>query len=350
MRIARITLAVLGASVALVAAGCGGGGGSVPEGAVAVVDGTAISKSTLDHLLDLTKSTYEARKQDFPKAGTPEYQTLQTQWVQFLVELEELRQAAADLDIQVRENDVDEVEKQLIDSQYGGKRAGYEKALKQQGLTVADYRTVLERQVLTTKIFEEVTKDVKVTELEVLDYYGQNRAQYPETRDVRHILISETEPAGCKVGTDPDCKVLYDKSKAEADRIYEQLKAGADFAALAKANSDDTGTKDAGGKLTITKGQTVPEFEKTAFALEKGEISKPVKTQFGYHVIEALSSVKGNLDAYRNTIRQTLLQQKRNETMQSWMEDLVKGYKGKVSYATGFEPPELPEVPTTATE
>ena len=350
MSISRITLAVAGASLALVAAGCGGGGSSVPDGAVAVVGGTAIDKARLDHLLDLTKGAYEVRKQEFPKAGTPEYQTLQTQWVQFLVELEELRQAAADLDLKVTGKDVDKLEQQLIDSQYGGKRAGYEKALKQQGLTAEDYRTVLERQALTTKIYDEMTKDVKVSELDVLDYYGQNRARYPETRDVRHILLGETDPPGCKVGTDPDCKVLYDKSKAEADRVYQELKAGADFAALAKANSDDTLSKSSGGKLTISKGQTVPEFEKTAFALDKGEISKPVKTQFGYHIIQALSPVRGKFDSVKETIRQELLQQKRNETMQAWMENLVKDYKGKVSYATGFEPPELPEVPTTATE
>lgn len=346
----RITFALLGTAVALVAAGCGGGQ-SVPDGAVAVVDGAVITKAALDRLLDLTEKTYEARKEEFPKAGTPEYQTLQTQWVQYLVQLEELRQAAADLDIKVGSKDVDKAEKQLIDSQYSGKRAEYEKALKQQGLTAADYRTVLERNVLTTKIFDVVTKDVEVSELEILDYYGQNQAQYPETRNVRHILISETDPAGCKVGTDRNCKVDYAKSEAEADKVYEQLKAGASFAALAKSVSDDTGTKDDGGKLTITRGQTVPEFDKTAFDLKEGVISEPVKTQFGYHIIEALAPVrKTKLDSVRETIRQTLLQEKRNQAMQSWVEELTKDYEGRVSYATGFEPPELPEVPTTATE
>jgi foldase protein PrsA len=344
MSVVRITLAAVGAAFALaVTAGCGGGNSqSVPAGAVAVVDGTVITKAALDHLLDQTKKSYVARKQAFPKAGTPEYQSLQTQWVQYLVQLEELRQTAADLGIKVSSKDVDKVEKQLIDSQFGGKRAQYVKALKQQGLTAKDYRSVLERQVLTTKIFDEVTKDVKVTQLEVLDYYGQNEAQYPETRDVRHILLAEKGANG---------KVDFAKSKAEADRIYAELKAGASFAALAKANSADPGSKDSGGKLTISKGQTVPEFEKVAFALKEGEISKPVKTQFGYHIIEALSPVKKTkFESVRETIRQTLLQQKRNEAMQAWVDDLTKKYENKVSYASGFEPPELPEVPTTATE
>jgi foldase protein PrsA len=94
----------------------------------------------------------------------------------------------------------------------------------------------------------------------------------------------------------------------------------------------------------------VPEFEKTAFALKVNEISKPVKTQYGYHVIQALSPVKGNFDAYKQTIRQSVLQQRKNDEMSAWVEELTKKYKDKVSYATGFQPPDLPEVPTTATE
>ena len=77
------------------------------------------------------------------------------------------------------------------------------------------------------------------------------------------------------------------------------------------------GSKDSGGKLTIQRGQTVPAFEKTSFALKVGELSKPVKTQFGYHIIEALSPVKGNYDGYKDTIRQTVLQQRKNDEMNS---------------------------------
>ena len=69
------------------------------------------------------------------------------------------------------------------------------------------------------------------------------------------------------------------KTKAKADDLYTQLKAGADFAALAKKFSEDTGSKANGGKLTITKGQTVAPFDKTAFQLKKDEISEPVKTR-----------------------------------------------------------------------
>ena len=349
MSLLRMTLALAAVSVALVAAGCGGSE-SVPPGAVAVVDGTTITKQQLDELVAQTKTSYEARKQQFPKAGTPEYQNLQTQWVQYLVQYQELRKAADDRGITVTSKDVDKSEKQLIDGTFGGKRAAYEKALQEQGLTAAAYRQVLARQALTAKLFDVVTKDVTVSDKDVLDYYTQNASQYPESRNVRHILLSVTNPPGCQPVQDPKCKVDFAKSKAEADAVYRQLKEGANFAALAKAKSDDPGSKASGGKLTIQRGQTVPEFEKTAFALKVNELSKPVKTLYGYHVIQALGPVKGSFDAYKDAIKQTVLQQRKNDEMSQWVEELTNDYKGKVSYATGFQPPELPEVPTTATE
>jgi parvulin-like peptidyl-prolyl isomerase len=337
----RSSLALLVATVALFAAACGGGSDSVPTGAVAVVDGSEVSKADLDELLDQAKKGYEAQKQSFPKAGTPEYQTLQTQYVAYLVELEEFRQAATELGVEVTDADVDKVEEELIKDRFDGKRAEYEKALEAQGSTAAQYRkNALAVSVLTNELYEAVTKDVKVTEQEIIEYYGANQSQYGAgSRDVRHILLAEKKKDG---------SVDFVASKAKADEIYEQLQGGADFAALAKAESQDPGSKNTGGKLTISRGQTVPEFEKVSFELDKGEVSKPVKTQYGYHVIEALSEVRKAtpLDEVRPAIRAQLRQDKRKEFMQTWVADLKKKYEGKVSYATGFEPPVLPEEPT----
>jgi parvulin-like peptidyl-prolyl isomerase len=345
----RIALGLLLATCALALTACGGGSDSVPTGAIAVVNGTEISKQDLDELVAQAKKGYERGNQQFPKAGTPEYQSIQTQYVAYLVELAEFRQAAADLGVTVSKKDVDKAENEIIKSRFDGKRSEYEKALKQQGFTAEQYREkALEVSALSKKIFDEVTKDVKVTDADVFQYYTANQSQYgtPESRDVRHILIAEK-------GTDG--QVDFAASKAKADQIYSELKGGADFAALAKANSADPGSKDTGGQLTISRGQTVPEFDKVSFDLKKGELSKPVKTQYGYHVIEAVSDVRKAkitpLAKVRASIKTTLLQQKRNEEMQTWVDDLKKDYDGKVSYAAGYEPPELPEVPsTTATQ
>ena len=344
MTLARITLGVLLAALALAASACGGGSDSVPSGAIAVVDGTEISEDDLDELIAQAKKGYEAQKQEFPKAGTPEFQSIQTQYVAYLVELEEFRQAAEELGVSVTDEDVDKAEQELIKSRFDGKRTAYEKALEAQGFTAEQYREkALAVSALSKKIFDEVTKGVKVTDQEILAYYTQNQSQYgtPESRDVRHILIAEKSGDG---------KVDFAASKAKADDIYAQLENGADFAALAKSSSADPGSKESGGKLTISRGQTVPEFDKISFELDTGELSKPVKTQYGYHVIEAVSDVRKAsttpIDKVRATIRATLLQEKRNEEMQAWVEDLKSDYEGKVSYAAGYEPPELPEAPT----
>lgn len=344
MTLARITLGILLAALALAASACGGGSDSVPSGAIAVVDGTEISEDDLDELIAQAKKGYEAQKQEFPKAGTPEFQSIQTQYVAYLVELEEFRQAAEELGVSVTDEDVDKAEQELIKSRFDGKRTAYEKALEAQGFTAEQYREkALAVSALSKKIFDEVTKGVKVTDQEILAYYTQNQSQYgtPESRDVRHILIAEKSGDG---------KVDFAASKAKADDIYAQLENGADFAALAKSSSADPGSKESGGKLTISRGQTVPEFDKISFELDTGELSKPVKTQYGYHVIEAVSDVRKAsttpIDKVRATIRATLLQEKRNEEMQAWVEDLKSDYEGKVSYAAGYEPPELPEAPT----
>ena len=342
MSVLRIALAVLGATAALFASACGGGG-SVPSGSIAVVGGTDISKAELDQLLEQAKKGYAATKREFPKAGTPEFQSLQTQYVAYLVQREEFRQAAADLGIEVTEKDIAKAEDDFVKSRFDGKQAEYGKALKQQGFSREDFQKTLETSVLTQKLFDEVTKDASVAEADVLGYYTQNQSQYgtPESRDVRHILIAEKGKDG---------QVDYGKSKAKADQIYAELTGGADFAELARANSEDPGSKDSGGKLTISRGQTVPAFDKTSFELKQGEISRPVKTQYGYHVIEALSPVRPAkttpLDKVKASIRATLLQQKRNEEMSAWVDDLRKKYEGKVSYAAGYEPPEIPEAPT----
>jgi parvulin-like peptidyl-prolyl isomerase len=344
MKLLRISLALLGTAVVLVSAACGGSA-NVPGDAVAVVDGTEIPRSELDALIAQARKTYEAQDQDFPKAGTPEYQNVQTQYVKYLVQLEEFGKEADELGIEVTEKDVDKELQEFIKTRFAGKRADFEKALEQQGYTEKALRETLYASVLSQKLFDAVTKDVEVPEADILAYYQQNQSSYgtPESRDVRHVLVSE------KSGDEVD----FDKSKDEADRLYAELQAGSDFAALAKANSDDPGSKANGGKLTITRGQTVPEFDKVSFDLEIGTISKPVKTTYGYHIIEALSPVRKAkvtpLSKVRASIKATLLQEKRTEVMTQWVKDLEEDYEGKVSYAAGFEPPELPEETSTET-
>ena len=326
MRRATTLVAVLLAVLLL--AGCGGDEG-VPADAVAVVDGEEIARSDYDALVAQSRTSYKNQKREFPKAGTQAFQTLKNQFVQFLVQREQFEQEAEALEIAVTDKQVDARLAQILKQYFNGDKAKYEAQLKQQGLTDELVRKDVRAQVVSEKIFAEVTREAKVTNKEIDTFYSRNsdRFSQPASREVRHILV---------------------KTKAKVDAIHAQLKAGGDFAALAKANSEDTGSKENGGKLTISKGQTVAPFDKVAFELKLNQLSAPVKTEFGYHVIQALSAVKPattpTLAAVQESVRQQLLQTKKNEAMTAWVGELKQDYADKIEYATGFSPP-----PTTST-
>ena len=329
-------LLLLCALVALALAGCGGGGDEdVPSNAVAVVDGEQIAKTDYEALISQAKKSYQNQKREFPKAGSQEFQTLKNQAVQFLVQREQFEQEAADLDVQITDKQVNDRLEQIKKQYFGGDTKKYEKQLKEQGLSDQQVRNDIRAQLVSEKIFEAVTKDVKATDAQVKDYYNKNKAQYsqPESRDVRHILV---------------------KTKAQATNLKSQLDNGANFAALAKQFSQDTGSKANGGKLTISKGQTVAPFDKTAFALANNAISPPVKTEFGFHIIQALGAVKAAkvtpLKDVQESIKQQLQQTKKNEAMTQWVDDLKKDYEDKISYAVGFSPPPEATGTTTAEE
>jgi len=334
MKISRVLLlpAVL---LALFAAGCGGGGDeSVPADAVAVVDGDEVAKAEFDALIEQARKSYTNQKREFPKAGTPEFQTLRNQAVAFLVQREQFEQEAEEFGIEITEKQIDERLDQIKQQYFSGDAKKYEEQLADQGLTNEQVRADIRAQILSEKIFESVTKDVKVTDADVKAYYEKNKEQFStaESREVRHILV---------------------KTKAQAEDLAAQIKAGASFAALAKKHSTDTGSKATGGNLTITRGQTVPPFDKQAFSLAKNELSAPVKTEFGYHLIEPLSEVKkAAVTPFKDVeaqIRQQLVQEKKNEAMTKWVDDLGERYDDKVSYAVGFSPPPPASTGTGAT-
>jgi peptidyl-prolyl cis-trans isomerase D len=123
-----------------------------------------------------------------------------------------------------------------------------------------------------------------VTEQDLQTYYDQHRDEYrvPEQVKVSHILIKTPLPAP---GGKEDEKGIAD-ARSKADDVLKQVKAGGDFAKLAEKYSDDPGSAKAGGELGwIGRGRTVPEFEKAAFSLGKGQTSDLVKSSYGFHII-----------------------------------------------------------------
>ncbi len=308
--------------------GCGGDGdkssGDVPPDAIALIGDTKVPKAEFDALLERAKTTYKAQKREFPKVGSPEYQDLKTRAVAFLVQRYEFRAEAEEMDIEITEDDVDKKLDALKKELFQGDEKKFQDALKKEGLTEEQAREEVRDRIVQEKIYEAVTKDVEVTDDEIDDYYEKNKAQFtqPASRDVRHILV---------------------KTRTKADELYADLQDGARFPALAREFSQDTSTAKQGGKLPITKGNTAPQFDKAAFALDQDQISQPVKTQFGWHIIQAVSPVKPEkvtpLEDVKDSIKQQLEQQQKNEAMQKWVRDLEKKHKDEVVYAAGFEPP-----------
>ena len=281
MKRSLLLLVAVVAMLAVAAAGCGGSQ-SVPANAVAVVDGTEISSTELDALMEQAKASYKTNKRDFPNVGTPEYQSIQQQYVAFLVQKTQFEKAAEDLGIEINDSDIEKTRDQLKKDRFDGNEQKLKDALEENGLTEDTFRQTLRVSILSEKLFKAVTKDVKVTDTEALQAFTQSPEQFgakPESREVRHILISEKDANG---------QVDYVKSKAKADDVYAQLKNGADFETLVQKYSMDTGSKANGGKYTANRGQSVPEFDEAAFKLKTNQISLPVKTQFGYHIIEPL--------------------------------------------------------------
>jgi parvulin-like peptidyl-prolyl isomerase len=325
MKKTRIVLILFAAVVALLLVGCGGDDEqAVPRDAVAVVGDDEITKEEFDELLDQAKRSYATQKRDFPKAGTREYNALKNQAVQYLVQRSQFEQKAEDLDVEVTDKQVEDRLAQVKKQYFQGDQKKYEEQLKQQGLTDEQVRKDIRGQLVQEGIFKTLTDDVEVTDEDIEEYYEKNKSQYgtPESRDVRHILVP---------------------TKKLADQIRTRLEAGEDFAKLAKQYSKDPGSKDQGGKLTITRGQTVLPFDTTAFNLGVGTLSQPIKTQYGYHLIEPLSKVKPAkttpLKDVKEQIRQQLLQTKRNEAMTKWIEDLKDDFEDETTYQVGFAPP-----------
>jgi parvulin-like peptidyl-prolyl isomerase len=315
------------ACVALLAAGCSGGGGTADLGSddVAAVGGQQVTKDQFQALMARAEKSYSAQKRKFPKAGTREYENLKGQAVDFLVQRAEFEDEADDMGINVSDKKVDDRINKLIKQFYGGSEKKYEDTIKAQGLTPATAREEIKAQLISQELYNKVTGDVDVSDKEIKAYYDSNKSIYvqKESRDVRHILVTK---------------------KALADQLYGELKGGADFAKLAKKYSKDPGSAQNGGRLTITRGQTVKEFDKTAFSLKKGQLSAPVHTQYGYHIIQALSAIRpaktSPLGKVKASIKQQLEQQKKQDEMTKWVDETKKKFckDDRIKYQVGYAP------------
>ncbi|MEA3385697.1 MAG: peptidylprolyl isomerase [Thermodesulfobacteriota bacterium] len=174
----------------------------------------------------------------------------------------------------------------------------------------------------------EIEDNVKITDDEIETYYKGHVEEFTisESAKARHILLKVPEGADEKA---------WAEAESKARDIKKKLENGEDFAELAKKYSDDPGSKNKGGDLGFfTKGSMVPEFESAAFSLKPGEVSDPVKTNFGYHIIEVQEKKAAStktLAEVQAQIRQNLQKEKQQQLQDALIEKLKVKYPVKVN-------------------
>lgn len=311
----------------------GGCEGDLPQDSIAQVGQSFISTKDFEELRSLYEAVGRAPDKDTQE---DEYRRFEQGVAEYLVQLEVLRQEASTLGIDITDADIQASVAQ-IKQMFQGSETKFEEALKKQGLSLEQFTEQAREQLLIVRTKAAVTAEVKVTEAEVKAYYEANPDDYiqPEEREVRHILVAVSSKDGAPAG-----QAEWDAAKREAGKIRSEIQNGADFRATAEKYSDDQATRASGGKLgAVTSGQTVPAFEQAVFSLKKGQLSEPVKTQYGYHIIE-VTEIRPeeplSFDRVKEGIRAALLEQKTEQAWRTWLA--AKEAALGVVYASGLEP------------
>jgi peptidyl-prolyl cis-trans isomerase C len=210
--------------------------------------------------------------------------------------------------------------------------------VESQGIAFDDWKNELRKKLGQQKLFKsQFPESVNITEEDAKKHYDENPTQFETKEQVRasHILITPKKEEGSTDAT-PEEKA---KSKAKAEDLLKQVKEGADFAALAKANSDCPSAAKGGDLSFFGRGKMVPPFDKAAFAMEKGKISDLVETRFGYHIIKVTDRKEAGTTSFEQAkagLIQQLTQKKQAEMTQKYVDSLKDA--AKIVYPPGKEP------------
>jgi len=337
------------AATAAVVAGCGG----VPGNAVAEVDGTAIQKDDFTHWLnvvakssgqpnaavpdppDYTKCVATKRKttpkptkgqpkvtdEQLKKQCSQEYDTLRTQTVGLLVSYKWIEGEAEEQGVKVTDAEVKKAFEEQKKQNFP-KDADYKKFLEQSGQTNDDILLRVKLDLLSQKIRDKAIKGKdKVSDAQISDYYNKNKSRFtqPETRDLRIVLT---------------------KTEAKAKQAKAALAKGQSWPKVVKRYSIDQATKSTGGKLPgQAKGTLEKSLDEGVFSANKGSVTGPVKTQFGFYVFEVTKVTQGktqSLEQAKSTIKQTLVSQNQQKALDSFIKDFRKRWREKTECRKGY--------------
>ncbi|MEH6940245.1 peptidylprolyl isomerase [Bacillus sp. JJ722] len=208
--------------------------------------------------------------------------------------------------ITVSEKEIDKELNSFIEM-YGGKDA-FNAALEQSGISIDYFKQDIENFLKIEKLLKP---SIKITEDEKKEFFNQNKESFAQKEQVEasHILVED---------------------EAKAKEVQKKLDDGEDFAKLAKEYSTDTSNAEKGGELGyFGRGEMVPEFDKVAFATKVGEISEPVKTDFGYHIIKVTDKKAAKEAVYEDheeKVEKALFDEKLNTEFPTWLEEKKKKY------------------------
>ncbi|HCG98411.1 MAG: hypothetical protein A2074_03850 [Candidatus Aquicultor primus] len=317
MKVLRYGMAIaLIAVVALSVAGCS------KEPLAAKVNGKKITLAEVD--VRLTQMVGQQAEMFQGEQGEQAKVQFRNQVLDQMIEMELLMVEVNKRGIKVTDKEIDAKLKELM-KDYGLKeQAELEAALKQQNMTLVQFKKELADRIQIEKLGDQVTKDVKASSKEVKEYYEKNKASFAvkDQVQVAHILVQD---------------------EAKAKKILADVQAGADFSKLAKEHSIDPGSKDKGGEMPMTdKDQFVPEFAAASWTLEPGQISDIVKTTYGFHIIKMIAKKDGGEKAFndiKDEVEEQMLSPKKQEVFGKWLDELKA--KAKIDRYLDANPPQV---------
>lgn len=303
---------------------------------VATVNGTDITLGNYEKLLALNKSSMESYYgTDLWSQEIEDGKTYKDMVKEMVIET----MIASEIIYQQAEKDkvapTDEEIKEQIDSFNESIKddTEYKKSLKKMGIDEKFLKYQFARDLANVNLEEKFEKEVKISDDEMKKYYEENKDDfYVDTVTASHILLKTIDDEGNELS---DAKKKEAKKKAE--EALKKVKAGEDFATVAKEYSEDSSASSGGELGTFGRGQMVTAFEDAAFGMKVGEISDIVETEYGYHIIKVTDKVdkQETYDEVKDEIKSILANEKYAEYVEKLKtdskiekkEDIVKSAK-----------------------
>ena len=293
-----------------------------PDKEAATVNGKPIFKSQYDHELSVFQK--RAAQQGRPLSDA-DLTTVKKQILENLIEAEMLYQQSqkegVKVDDQAINEQIEKIKKRFPDEE------AYKKALEGMGISEKEIRSQIQRGLAINQLLDtNVRQKISVTAEESNNFYKSNPNLFKQPEQVKasHILI--------KVAPDAE-EAQKKQARKKIETIQKKVRQGEDFGSLAKANSEGPTAQRSGDLGYFSRGQMVKPFEDAAFALNIGEVSKIVETQFGYHLIKVTDKKPARTIPYKEVqpmLDQHLKNEKEKTEIQGYIENLKKSATIKI--------------------